>query len=362
MYTAYASLPAYKHASFCMHAPAQRNEIRPFDLSQLLSGARSIVPGLLLTAALAAFAGNIHGIPLFSGLSPLIIAIVLGMAFHNLIGTPVRAKAGVGFSMRRILRFAIILIGLQLTAQQVAQVGLTGLAMIAVVLGSTFLFTKWLGRRLGVESKLAELIAAGTSICGASAVIATNTVTDAPDEDVAYSVACVTVFGGIAMLVYPLFPALLHLTPHQYGLWAGSSIHEIAQVVGAAFQDGKEAGEFATIVKLSRIAMLVPLVIGLGLVKHYGQATKHRRRVPLPWFVLGFVALVVLNSVVTIPAADKQIVAALTAFLLSMALAGMGLETDFAKLRAKGLKPLLLGFAAFLFVAGFSLMLVELTA
>ncbi|NIJ47249.1 putative integral membrane protein (TIGR00698 family) [Rhizomicrobium electricum] len=321
-----------------------------------------MLPGLLLTAALAAFAGTVHTIRLFSGLSPLIIAIVLGMAFHNLIGTPVRAKAGVGFSMRRILRFAIILIGLQLTAQQVAQVGLTGLVLIAVVLGATFVFTKWLGRRLGVESKLAELIAAGTSICGASAVIATNTVTDAPDEDVAYAVACVTVFGGIAMLVYPLFPALLHLTPHQYGLWAGSSIHEIAQVVGAAFQDGKEAGEFATITKLSRIAMLAPLVIGLGLIKHYGKAAKHRRPVPLPWFVLGFVALVGLNSVVTIPAADKQAVAAFTAFLLSMALAGMGLETDFAKLRAKGLKPLLLGFAAFLFVAGFSLMLIELTA
>jgi uncharacterized integral membrane protein (TIGR00698 family) len=345
-----------------MHAPVQRSDIRLFDLSQLLSGARSVLPGLLLTAALAAIAGSVRTIRLFSGLSPLIIAIVLGMAFHNLIGTPVRAKAGVGFSMRRILRFAIILIGLQLTAQQVAQVGLTGLAVIAAVLLATFAFTKALGRRLGVESKLAELIAAGTSICGASAVIATNTVTDAPDEDVAYAVACVTVFGGIAMLVYPLFPALLQLTPHQYGLWAGSSIHEIAQVVGAAFQDGKEAGEFATITKLSRIAMLAPLVIGLGLIKHYGKAAKHRRPVPLPWFVLGFVALVGLNSVVTIPAADKQAVAAFTAFLLSMALAGMGLETDFAKLRAKGLKPLLLGFAAFLFVAGFSLMLIELTA
>jgi uncharacterized integral membrane protein (TIGR00698 family) len=346
-----------------MHAPAAKPPARPFDLSRVVSRAREILPGLLLTAALAAFAGNLHNLHGFAGLSPLILAIVLGMAFHNLIGTPVRAKAGSAFAMRSILRFAIILIGMQLTAQQVAGVGLTGLAVIALVLFSTFVFTKWLGARLGVDAKLAELIAAGTSICGASAVIATNTVTGAHDEDVAYAVACVTVFGSIAMLTYPLFPALLHLSPHQFGLWAGSSIHEIAQVVAAAFQDGKEAGNFATIAKLSRVAMLAPLVIGLGLVRHYGAGShKQRKPVPLPWFVLGFVALVVLNSLMTVPAATKQAVGQFDAFLLSMALAGMGLETDFAKLRAKGLKPLLLGLSAFLFAAGFSLMLVEMTA
>lgn len=346
-----------------MHAPAARPPARPFDLSRVVSRAREILPGLLLTAALAAFAGNIHNLSGFSGLSALIIAIVLGMAFHNLIGTPVRAKPGVQFAMRQILRFAIILIGLQLTVQQVAGVGFVGLAVIALVLFSTFAFTKWLGARLGVEAKLAELIAAGTSICGASAVIATNTVTGAHDEDVAYAVACVTVFGSLAMLTYPLFPALLHLSPHQYGLWAGSSIHEIAQVVAAAFQDGKDAGNFATIAKLSRVAMLAPLVIGLGLIKHYGgSARTHRQPVPLPWFVLGFVALVVVNSLVAVPATAKHAVGSFDAFLLSMALAGMGLETDFAKLRAKGLKPLLLGLFAFLFAAGFSLMLVEITA
>jgi uncharacterized integral membrane protein (TIGR00698 family) len=340
-----------------MHAPVART--RRFDLSANIA---PNLPGLFLTASLAAMAFTVRTLPLFGRLSPLILAIVLGIAFHNLIGTPVRARAGVGFSMRRVLRFAIILIGLQLTAQQVAQVGLAGLAEIATVLIATFVFTKWLGRVIGVEAKLAELIAAGTSICGASAVIATNTVTEAHDEDVAYAVACVTVFGSIAMLTYPLVPALLQLSPHQYGLWAGSSIHEIAQVVAAAFQDGKAAGEFATVAKLSRIAMLAPLVIGLGLVKHYGKPAQRRRAVPLPWFVLGFVALAGLNSIVTLPADAKQTVATITTFLLTMALAGMGLETDLAKLRAKGLKPLALGMAAFLFIAGFSLILVELTA
>src|SRR5271168_4029353 len=228
--------------------------------------AAGIWPGLLLTSAIAGAAFALRQVPGVATFSPMILAIVIGITFHNLIGTPARAKTGVAFSLRKVLRFAIILLGLQLTAEQVLEVGATGLAVIALTLVGTFVFTIWLGRLLGVERKLAELIAAGTSICGASAVIATNTVTDAPDEDVAYAVACVTVFGSIAMFAYPLLPGLLHLDPHAFGLWTGASIHEIAQVVAATFQDGKAAGDFGTIAKLSRVTMLAPVVITLGLL------------------------------------------------------------------------------------------------
>jgi uncharacterized integral membrane protein (TIGR00698 family) len=323
----------------------------------------AILPGLLLTSFIAAAAFGLRELPGVSTFSPMILAIVIGIAFHNLVGTPAWAKPGVVFSLRRILRAAIILLGLQLTAEQVVEVGAAGVAVILVTLVSTFVFTKWLGRLLGVEGKLAELIAAGTSICGASAVIATNTVTDAPDEDVAYAVACVTVFGSIAMFAYPLLLGLLQLSPHAYGLWAGSSIHEIAQVVAAAYQDGTQAGDFATIAKLSRVMMLAPVVISLGLLArgHRTGAAGRARQVPLPWFVLGFIALVGINSVIAIPAASKAPVVALTTFMLSIALAAMGLETDIRKLRAKGLRPLLLGLVAFFFIAGFSLMLVRMT-
>jgi uncharacterized integral membrane protein (TIGR00698 family) len=322
-----------------------------------------IAPGLLLTATIAATGFALHAMPGIGALSPMILAIVIGIAFHNLVGTPARAKAGVTFSLRRILRFAIILLGLQLTAQQVVEVGPKGLGVIVLTLVATFVFTKWLGKLLGVERKLAELIAAGTSICGASAVIATNTVTNAHDEDVAYAVACVTVFGSIAMFGYPLLPGLLHLSPHAYGLWAGASIHEIAQVVAATFQDGKAAGDFGTIAKLSRVTLLAPVVITLGLLARSRAqgAMQHHAKAPIPWFVLGFIALVGINSVVTIPGAVKPMIVALTTFLLSMALAAMGLETDIRKLRAKGLRPLLLGLSSFLFIATFSLALVKMT-
>ncbi|MEI5677941.1 MULTISPECIES: YeiH family protein [unclassified Mesorhizobium] len=322
------------------------------------------MPGLALTAIIAATGFVLREIPGVSVFSPMILAIVIGIAFHNLVGTPAKTKAGVVFSLRRVLRLAIILLGLQLTAAQIAEVGASGIAIIATTLIATFVFTVRLGRMLGVERRLAELIAAGTSICGASAVIATNTVTRAPDEDVAYAVACVTMFGSIAMFTYPLLPGLLGLDAHAYGLWAGASIHEIAQVVAAAFQEGQSAGEFGTVAKLSRVMLLAPVVLSLGLM-----ATRRARRngnsqmtakAPVPWFVLGFIAMVAFNSAVTIPAEAKSVIVMATTFMLSMALAAMGLETDIAKLRAKGFRPLVLGLTAFLFIATFSLVMIKL--
>jgi len=323
-----------------------------------IAAALSVVPGLLLASGIAAAALGLHALPGISSLSPMILSIFIGIAFHNFVRTPAWAKPGVVFSLRRILRLAIVLLGLQLTAQQVVAVGGTGLAVIVVTLLATFLFTTWVGRLLGVDAKLTQLIAAGTSICGASAVIATNTVTDGSDEDVAYAVACVTVFGSIAMFSYPLLVGALHMDPHAYGLWAGSSIHEIAQVVAAAYQDGAQAGEFGTIAKLTRVMMLAPVVLTLGLLlrRRGGKATT---KVPAPWFVVGFIALIVLNSLITIPSGIKAPVGMVTTFGLSMALAAMGLETDIRKLRAEGLRPLLLGLIAFFFISGFSLLLIR---
>jgi uncharacterized integral membrane protein (TIGR00698 family) len=324
----------------------------------------AILPGLLLTSAVAASAYGLRRLPAMATFSPMILAIVIGIAFHNLVGTPSWAKQGVTFSMRRLLRIAIILLGLQLTIAQVIEVGGRGIGIIAATLVTTFAFTVWMGRLLGVDRKLAQLIAAGTSICGASAVIATNTVTNAHDEDVAYAVACVTVFGSIAMFVYPLLPGLLQLDPHAFGLWSGASIHEIAQVVAAAFQDGHAAGEFGTIAKLARVTMLAPVVISLG----YLAARQARRNgeghstasAPLPWFVLGFIAMVGLNSIIAIPADARSVIVTLTTFLLAMALAAMGLETDIRKLCAKGFRPLLLAAGAFLFISGFSLAMIKI--
>ncbi len=214
-----------------------------------------------------------------------------------------------------------------------------------------------MGRVIGVDPKLAELIGAGTSICGASAVIATNTVTEGKRRRRGLC-------GGLRHRVRLGFhaalsalPGLLHLSPRAFGLWSGASIHEIAQVVAAAFQDGPTAGQFGTVAKLTRVMMLAPLVIGLGFMaarKARGSHAGERKAPPMPWFVLGFIAVMLLNSVITVAPAEKAQIVALTNFLLSMALAAMGLETDFAKLKREGLKPLALAACAWIFIAGFS--------
>ena len=167
------------------------------------------------------------------------------------------------------------------------------------------------------------------------------------------------------MFAYPLLPTLLHLDPRAFGLWTGASVHEIAQVVAAAFQDGKAAGEFGTIAKLSRVMLLAPTVIALGLMASRSTApgdiaSPASARPPMPWFVLGFVAVVGLNSLIAVPPNYKAEIAAITTFLLSVALAAMGLETDIRKLTARGIRPALLGALAFLFIASFSLVLIKL--
>jgi len=334
---------------------------------QARNGALAVVPGLLLTAGVAGLAFALRRIPGVAILSPMILATLIGMTLHNVFGTPAWAKPGVTFSLKRVLRLGIILLGLQLMTSQVTQIGLGGVGVIAATLVATFAFTKCLGHLMGIDAKLTELIGAGTSICGASAVIATNTVTRGSDEYVAYAVACVTVFGSFSMLLYPLLPGLLHLSPAAFGLWSGASIHEIAQVVAAAFQDGAHSGEIGTVAKLTRVMMLAPVIITLGIIAmrqaaHATGPSASRAAPPVPWFVLGFIAMVILNSIVTIPVAPKAWIAHGTTFLLSMALAAMGIETDFHKLRAEGLKPLVLAAAAWVFISIFALVLVKLTA
>ena len=336
----------------------------PAAAPRVAPGFMRIVPGIALTFGIALTALLFQRASGIAALSPLIVSIVIGMAVRNTVGTPAAVRPGITFSLKRILRFAIVLLGLQLTLAEIGRIGGTGFAIIVATLIATFFFTKMVGRLMGVDRKLAELIAAGTSICGASAVIATNTVTRGSDEDVAYAVACVTVFGSLSMILFPFLASAMALDPTSYGLWVGATIHEVAQVVAAAFQGGDQAGQIGTIAKLSRVILLAPLILSLGFlaVRRAAPGTDNEASAPVPWFVFGFLALVVVNSLITIPPEVQSVIVAVTAFLLSAALASMGLETDIRKLRAKGLRPLALGAAAWIFISALGLGLVLLTA
>ncbi|MBK1664415.1 hypothetical protein CKO38_01080 [Rhodospirillum rubrum] len=335
----------------------------PVPPTGITGGPFAALPGLGLALAVAGGGFLLHRLPGLDRVSPLIVSIILGMAFNSLWGTPDWAAAGLKVALRRLLRLAVVLLGLQITLDQLAALGVSGMAVIVLTLLLTFFLTKALGRLIGVERKLAELIAVGTAVCGASAVVAANTVTQAEDEDVAYAIACVTVFGTLAMILYPVLAGALGLGPAAYGLWTGASIHEIAQVLAAGFQHGPQAGEAATVAKLARIALLAPLVLAMGLWKSRGADTSAKgARPPIPWFVVGFIVMIGVSSLVHPSVAVSQGAATLTSVLMTVALAAMGLETSLGKLRARGLRPLLLGAASWMVVGLGALALVKVLA
>jgi uncharacterized integral membrane protein (TIGR00698 family) len=321
-----------------------------------------LLPGVLLSAVLALLALLLQWLPYLQKLSPLILALGLGVVLRSAFGLPAVCKSGVAFSLRRVLRFAVMLLGLQLSLYQMVELGGLGILIVCLTLGGSYLFTLGMGAWLRIDRKLCHLIAAGTSVCGASAVLAANTVAEGTDEDAAYAVAVVTVFGTLSMLAYPLLPELLNLSERAYGLWAGASIHEVAQVVAAAFQNGPVSGDVATVSKLSRVLLLAPLVALLAFLaarKGRPAAGGKRRPFPVPGFVIGFVALCLISTWFPLPADVKGWVEIANKFLLAMALAAMGLETDLRKLSGRGARPLMLGAAGWLFIAGLSYTLIR---
>ncbi len=324
----------------------------------------SYAPGLITVTLLAWASIELRTLPQLAAVSALMIAIVLGMLVRNTVGIPASCAPGVRFALRRILRLAVMLLGFQLSARQIAEVGGVGLLVVALTLGAAFWFTTWLGRRLGVERKLSELIAAGTSICGASAIVAANAVTEGSDEDVAYAIAVVTLFGSASMLLYPVGNAWMHMPAQAYGLWAGSSIHETAQVLAASFQGGAISGRFGAVSKLSRVMLLAPVVLTLGWAarRRDGAASGKARAVPVPLFLVGFIAAICINSAGILPASATQAVVKIDQFLLALSLGAMGLETSFRKVREAGLRPMLLGSGAWLFISAFSFTLIRCLA
>jgi uncharacterized integral membrane protein (TIGR00698 family) len=320
---------------------------------------RRLLPGLLLAAAVAATAFALRQIPGVRTFSPLLLAIVVGMLVGNLWSIPAAARPGLAFSMRRPLRIGIALLGVQLTLTEVLDIGGTG---IAILLSSTivcFAATILLGRALQVDRKLTQLIAAGTSICGASAIIAANTVVRDRDEGVAYALGVVTLFGTIVMFGFPLLGVSLAMPDHPYGLWIGAAVHEVPQVVAAAFAHGQASGEIGTVAKLARVLLLAPMVLLLPLLAARNDGAAVTGRAPVPWFVFGFLLMVLVATFGLIPAAWKPAFALLTQMLLAFSLGAVGLETHFLSIAARGWRPLLLGALATVVIGGWSLIMVR---
>ena len=321
----------------------------------------SLLPGLILTAGIAGIALFIGQATGLKSLNPLLISVLIGIGWRQASGSLKLTQPGVQFAMKRILRLAVILLGLRLSLAEVMAVGPAGLVIVATSTISTFYFTCWLGGQLQVGRRLTQLIAAGTSICGASAVVATNAVVDGSEEDMAYAISTITGFGTLAMLTYPVIGNLLSLTPETFGIWSGASVHEVAQVIATAFQAGPVSGELATVVKLSRVLLIIPIMLSLGWQsRRCLNSPNQTRTLPIPWFVVLFGVLVTINSLGIIPATTQVSILQLNQFLLCMALAAMGLETSLNQLLKLGLKPIYLAGISWLFLAGVSLSMISM--
>jgi len=331
-------------------------EITAMNRALSLPHLPALLPGATLALGLAGSAMALRQLPGLGALSPAILAILLGIGLRQVIGCPDTLRPGLGFAMRRLLRLAVVLLGLQVTLGQIGAMGVASLLGVAVGLLSCYFGTIWLGARLGVEPKLARLIATGTAVCGASAVIAANSVTRGKDSDVAYSLAAVTLLGTAAMLLQPALALLLHLGPDQAGWWLGASIHEVAQVVGAATQLGDDATRTATVAKMARILMLAPLVLSMAaFARRSPDSAAAEAKIPVPWFVFGFLALTALASLGVVPADTKLHAGQAAGWMLAAALGAMGFGIDLKELRRQGLRPLILALASWALILGASL-------
>ncbi|AQR69717.1 hypothetical protein BZG29_16325 [Janthinobacterium sp. LM6] len=318
-----------------------------------------LLPGLLLSGVIAWGAIALGKLEWMQshGMSALTLAIMLGIVLGNSVYGRLAPTcgAGVAFSKQTLLRLGIILYGFRLTFQDIGQVGLAGIAIDALVLASTFGLAMFLGTRVfKLERNSAILIGAGSSICGAAAVMATEPVVKGRSEDVTVAVSTVVVFGTIAIFLYPLLYRwnlgwhVLGATPTAFGVYIGSTVHEVAQVVAAGKSIGQEAANAAVIAKMVRVMMLAPFLVILSAVLARSKARSgnggHDKaaKLAIPWFAFIFIGVVAFNSLGLLPASMVATITEFDTALLAMAMAALGLTTHMSAIRRAGIKPLLL--------------------
>lgn len=361
-----------------------------------MTGARSsTIPGVALALAIAILAHQLHTLPVppFSIGEParhpidaMLIAIVLGMLVRNTLGLPARCAPGVRFCVTSLMALGIVLMGARLDFHEVVRTSVTALITSVICVGVALGMTVWLCRRLGVGPKLGLLVGVGTAICGGTAIAVVSPVIEAEESDTAFAIATVTLFGMVALFVLPLLGAALDMTPLEFGVWAGTSVHQTPQVVATGFAYGERAGEIATVVKLVRVLLLAPIAVGLGVWyarekrrRQIAHVTKYGKlRTLFPPFILGFVGLALANTLQLLPdltlhlrdsfawaAQDVDVrlgklATICSGFVLTMAMAGVGLGVHLRGLARTGLGALYVGLASSLILAGFSFALVRL--
>ena len=312
----------------------------------------SILPGFTAAVALAVIARFIESILPIHLIGASVIALLLGMVINHFCSTKGIA-GGLKFTSKKILKLAIILLGASLSVDVILNVGKLSLMVMIFTLLTCFGGGYFIGKALGLNWKLSNLISAGTGICGGSAIAAIAPVIDAEDSDIAYAMSATFIFDMAMIILFPIMGKALGLSDMAYGLWAGTAVNDTSSVVAASYAFSDGAGDFATMVKLTRTLAIIPTVLVFAFVNmrikaKNNQSDQGGKKVNVlslfPWFIAGFLALAAINSLGLIPAAVSAGAKSLSKFLMVSALAAIGLNTSFKDVKKSGIAPMLHGF------------------
>lgn len=316
------------------------------------------IPGIILSAAIAFLACWIENILPIHLIGSAVIAMFIGMFLNHYLHNTTLFSDGLKFTSKKILKFAIILLGLSLNITTILHVGKMSLTVMIFTLLACFGGGYFIGKALGLNWKLSNLISAGTGICGGSAIAAIAPTIDADDNDVAYAMSATFLFDMAMIVLFPIMGRALGMTDEAFGIWAGTAVNDTSSVVATGYAFSEGAGDFATMVKLTRTLAIIPTVITfafiqLNLKRKEAQATCQNDssikanfsiKKIFPWFIIGFVIMSCIASIFPIPATVISGIKALSKFLMVCALAAIGLNTSFSNMKKAGIRPMIHGF------------------
>ena len=313
------------------------------------------ISGLALCLALAAaamYGSQWHFFKETLHWGPLLLVIVAGMAVRSLWKFPAVFEPGVALAQKPVMRLAVAGLGFRLSLPELAKIGIPSLVVVLTTTVGALAFGWWIARKLGIGEKLGLLLGVGGAICGASAVVAADTVVQGEKRDSAYALGIITFLGTIGILFYPWLGRQFAMSEFFYGVWNGATLHEMAQVVAAGANFGPEALKIATVVKLARICLLAPVVFYLAWDFRRRQVSVGDAKVPLvPWFLVVFMILVLVTSFANLPKDVLEWLRGADLWLLCIGMAGVGLQTGFRDLKAAGWRPILAGSLQWLVLA-----------
>ena len=316
------------------------------------------VPGMALSVLIALVACFIESLLPIHVIGAAVIAMFLGMILNRFLKKTSVFSKGLKFTSKKLLKLAIILLGLSLNIRTVLNVGRMSLSVMLFTLLTCFGGGYFIGKALKLNWKLSNLISAGTGICGGSAIAAISTAIDADDDDVAYAMGATFLFDMAMIVLFPIMGRALGMSDQAFGIWAGTAVNDTSSVVATGYAFSEAAGDFATMVKLTRTLAIIPAVIVFALIQLHikrkeardaeqsseGLKANFRLSKIFPWFILGFLAMALLASIFTVPAGFVSSTKSISKFLMVCALAAIGLNTSFSGIKKAGIRPMIHGF------------------